>query len=196
MSAKLISIIGPVGVGKTTLAQNLSVKLSAEVIYEDYSGNPFHAPSCQGQEDLWLPSQIYFINSRAKQLCNTRWPAKGLFISDYGFCQDSMFAEAKLTGAALDAYHCIAAQIASIVQPPNLMIHLDASVATLQKRIADRGRDYEATFTDEFLALLRERHLDVVAPESCCLLQIDCDKIDLLKPQEIKKLADQIREII
>ena len=196
MSAKLVSIIGPVGVGKTTLAQNLSAELPAEVIYEDYSGNPFHAPSCQGREDLWLPSQIYFINSRAKQLCNTNWPSRGLFISDYGFCQDRIFAEAKLTGAGLDAYHYIAAKIASIVQPPSLMIHLDASVATLQKRIADRGRNYEATFTNEFLTLLRERHSDIVAPDTCPLLQIDCDKIDLLKPKEITKLADKIREAI
>ena len=196
MSAKLVSIIGPVGVGKTTLAQKLSESLPAEVIYEDYSGNPFHAPSCQGQENLWLPSQIYFINSRAKQLCNAHWPAKGIFISDYGFCQDKIFAEAKLTGRALDAYHYISAQIARIVQPPSVMIHLDASVATLQKRIADRGRDYEATFTNEFLALLRERHFDINTSENCPLIQIDCDKIDLLKPQAITEISDQIREAI
>jgi len=113
VSAKLISIIGPVGVGKTTLAQKLSEELPALVIYEDYSGNPFHAPSCQGREDLWLPSQIYFINSRAKQLCSTHWPTTGVFISDYGFCQDKIFAEAKLTGAGLDAYHYISEQIRS-----------------------------------------------------------------------------------
>ena len=196
MSAKLVSIIGPVGVGKTTLAQKLSAELPAEVIYEDYSGNPFHAPSCQGQEELWLPSQIYFINSRAKQLCSTHWPTQGLFISDYGFCQDRIFAEAKLTGAGLDAYHYIAAQIAGIVQPPSIMIHLDASVAMLKKRIADRGRDYEATFTDEFLELLRQRHFEIVAPETCELLQIDCDKTDLLKPEVITELTKQIREVI
>ena len=196
MIAKLVSIIGPVGVGKTTLGQKLSAELPAEVIYEDYSGNPFHAPSCKGQDDLWLPSQIYFINSRARQLCNTSWPTKGLFVSDYGFCQDHIYAEAKLTGAGLDAYHYIAEQIAKIVQPPSVIIHLDASVATLQKRIENRGRDYEATFTSDFLALLRERHFDITAPENCELLRIDCDKIDLLKPQVITKLANRIREAL
>jgi deoxyadenosine/deoxycytidine kinase len=196
VSAKLVSIIGPVGVGKTTLAEKLSAELPAEIIYEDYSGNPFHAPSCQGQEELWLPSQIYFINSRARQLCKAHWPSQGLFISDYGFCQDCIFAEAKLTGAGLDAYHYISAQITDIVQPPNVMIHLDASVVTLQKRIADRGRDYEATFSDDFLELLRRRHFEIVAPESCELLQIDCDKTDLLKPEVITELTNQIREVI
>ena len=195
MSAKLLSIIGPVGVGKTTLAQKLSADLHAEVIFEDYRGNPFHAGCCQGQDDLWLPSQIYFINTRAKQLCKTNWPAKGLFISDYGFCQDKIFAEAKLTGKSLEVYRYIAAQIEGLVQPPDLMIHLDASVATLQKRIAARGRTYEATFTDEFLSLLRERHFDITAPENCKLLRVDCDKIDLLKSQEITELTDRIREI-
>lgn len=196
MSAKLVSIIGPVGVGKTTLAQKLSAKLPAKIIYEDYGENPFHAASCQGQEDLWLPSQMYFLNSRAKQLCKTRWPTQGLFVSDYGFCQDKIFAEAKLTGPALDAYHYIAAQIARTVHPPSVIIHLDASVATLQKQIAARGRDYEATFTDEFLELLRRRHFEIIVPETCELLQIDCDKTDLLEPRAITELADQIREVV
>ncbi|MCK5113238.1 MAG: deoxynucleoside kinase [Phycisphaerae bacterium] len=196
MSAKLVSIIGPVGVGKTTLAQNLATALPAEIIYEDYSGNPFHAPSCNGRDDLWLPSQIYFINTRAKQLCTANWPTSGLFVSDYGFCQDRIFAEAKLTGAHLEAYHCIAAQIEKIVTPPSMIVHLDASVATLQKRIATRGRDYEAAFTDEFLALLRERHFEIKPPENCMFLQLDCDKIDLLNPQVISGLTEQIREAI
>ena len=68
MSAALISIIGPPAVGKTTLAALLAAKLPAELIREDYAGNPFLADSYAGSEQARLPGQLYFLLSRVGQL--------------------------------------------------------------------------------------------------------------------------------
>ena len=96
MSAKLVSIIGPVASGKTLLAEKLSAELPAGLIREDYAGNPFLADSWAGQDDKLLAGQLYFLMSRVKQLALSAWPDDGTFVSDYGFCQDRIFAEIRL----------------------------------------------------------------------------------------------------
>jgi deoxyadenosine/deoxycytidine kinase len=77
MAAKLISIIGPVAVGKTTLAEALARELPGDVLYEDYASNPFLAESFTTQAELMLPSQLYFLLSRVRQLSRSTCRAEG-----------------------------------------------------------------------------------------------------------------------
>ncbi|MCD4823989.1 MAG: deoxynucleoside kinase [Phycisphaerae bacterium] len=194
MSATLLSIIGPVGVGKTTLAEYLAAELPADILREDYAGNPFMAESFTGRDELSLPSQLYFLLSRAGQLSRATWPAAGLVITDYGYCQDRLFAKIKLRGEELQTYNFVAGRIDRTIVQPAVMIHLDASVKTLMERIAARGRQYEAAFTEDFIRALRDAHRQVEPPDGCELLRVDCDTIDLRSDETRAKLLEDIRE--
>ena len=194
MDAKLISIVGPPAVGKTTLAELLAAELPAEIIYEDYRGNPFLADSYAGKAEAHLPAQVYYLMSRVKQLARSAWPASGLLVSDYGFCQDRIYAATKLRGDELHLYNRLADHVEGLVHEPDLMVHLDASEPTLLRRIAARGRDFERTITREFLASVREAFNKSCRAARCQTVRLDCDGADVRSRRVLSELLAMIRE--
>lgn len=196
MSATLISIIGPIGVGKTTLAEKLAELLSGQVLYEDYEGNPFLAGSYAGLEELILPSQLYFMMSRVKQLSDLTFPAEGIVVADFAFCQDRMYAKHNLADDDRLFYEHITRQVEFMVHSPAIIVNLDASVATLKSRIASRGRPFEQAIAPNFLEYLRQQHLEFTPPKGCFEIRIDCDKTDITDQANLKNLADKISQNI
>ncbi|MBN1943199.1 MAG: deoxynucleoside kinase [Phycisphaerae bacterium] len=196
MGAGLISIIGPPAVGKTTLAEILSEALGACMLREDYWGNPFLAGSFRGREEFSLPSQLYFLFMRVKQLSAENWPGVGLIVTDYGFCQDPLYAKVKLTAYDMQIYEQLRRRIEGFVVQPRVLIHLDAPAETLLARIEARGRDFEAGYDADYLEKLRRAHFDVPTPPDCAKLSVDCEQIDLLDAASRKKIMEQVREIV
>ncbi len=193
MSAKLISVIGPPAAGKTTLAEHLAAELPAQMIRESYSENPFLVDSYVGCDDARLPGQLYFLFSRLKQLSKAHWTSEGLFVSDYGFCQDRIFAKLRLGEDDFRTYQRVAHRTAPLVHQPELMICLDASVETLLARITERGRDYETALTGELLASFRRQYDTIPAWADCPVVTVDTEVVDVRDPHETEKLISAIR---
>ncbi len=196
MSAKLISIIGPPGCGKTTLAEYLCQELPAEMIREDYAGNPFLAESFSGTLDMRLASQLYFLMSRARQLSQAIWPDDGICVSDYGFCQDGIYAELLLNDQNLQAYHRVACYVPPLVHSPELLICLDAKAETLRERIAERGREFETALTTSWLENMRAEYTTVPAWAECPVITVDTEAMDLRNAEHRAKLLAVIRQRI
>jgi len=194
--ATLISIIGPPASGKTTLAEALARVLPAGLIREDYAGNPFLAKSCLGQTELALPSQLYFLLSRAAQLSLADWPAEGLRVSDYGFCQDALYAGWSLAGSEYGLYDHVARRVGKLVRPPDLVIRLDACESTLLERIARRGRTFEQVMTAQFLRRMRLSYEQTATRLDCPVLDVDCDRTDLRQAEALASLVGQVREFV
>lgn len=194
MSAGLISIIGPPAAGKTTLAERLVERLPAELIREDYAGNPFLADAYAGLKEARLPGQLVFLLSRVGQLRRADWPAKGLFVSDYGFCQDRLFARVHLSGDEMTVYDQVARRVEGMVQPPDALIYLDAGEETLLERIARRGRRFEATITREFLSAMRRAYNEAAAAADCPVIRLDGEREDFRNGRLLENLMARIRE--
>jgi deoxyadenosine/deoxycytidine kinase len=193
VNATLISILGPPAVGKTTLARHLAGELPAGLIAEDYAGNPFLADSYAGQDSARLPAQLYFLLSRVAQLRRSDWPARGQFVSDYGFCQDRIYAQLRLSAEDLRLYDSIAGRMESLVHPPDLAVALDAREATLLYRIAERGRAFERSMTTGFLAAARRAYNNLVDSLGCPVVVVDCDKTDLRWADARAELLAEVR---
>ena len=193
MSAPLVSIIGPPACGKTTLGEMLAAELPGELIREDYAGNPFLAESYAGGEQARLPGQLYFLLSRVSQLWAAHWPAEGVRISDYGFCQDRIFAEVRLAPGDLAAYDRVAGPLEAMVRRPDVLVHMDAAEPTLLERIARRGRRFERVMTAEFLARMRRRYRGACQAAGCPVIEVDCDRADLRRAEARAKIIDAIR---
>lgn len=196
MSAALVSVIGPPAVGKTTLAELLSRELPARLIREDYEGNPFLAESYLGREDFLLPAQLHYLMSRTAQLSRLTWPADGVAVSDYGFCQDRIYARVRLGEREFRVYEQVAEYTAPLVRPPDVLICLDAAEATLLGRIARRGREFEKAMTAEFLAVMRQAYSREAREARCAVICVDCDGVDVREAAWRKGLVERIgREI-
>lgn len=194
MSAKLISVVGPPASGKTFLAERLAAELPAELIREDYAGNPFLPESYIGSPDARLPGQLYFLMSRVKQLFAGCWAEEGVFVSDYGFCQDGIFARQRLSESDYEIYRRVAHPLSKMIHPPDVLICLDASVESLTARIAARGRHYEKSMTPEFLTAMRTEYAAVSGRPSCPAICVDTDAVDLREGDSRVKLIAALRE--
>jgi len=196
VSAALVSIIGAPAAGKTTLARFLAEALPARLIMEDYAGNPFLAESYQGNAAANLPGQLFFLMSRVGQLFVSDWPGEGVCVSDYGFCQDRVFARQRLNAADFGLYERVARRVGGLVHEPDIVIHLNASVAMLTERIARRGRAFESAMDAKFLQAMTAAYRQTVAALACPIIEIDCDKTDMLSQSARADLMTRIRRLL
>jgi deoxyadenosine/deoxycytidine kinase len=195
MTAALVSIIGPPGVGKTTLATLLAGDLDGRLILEDYAGNPFLAPSWRGVAGAALPAQLYFLMSRAGQLAAHAWPALGLAVSDYGFCQDDIFASLSLEAQEYAIYGRVAQSVVSAIVQPAVLVCLRASPSTLIERIGQRGRQFEQAMHADFLEGIMDRCEQSSRQSQCPVLRLDCDNLDLRQDCDRRPVVDEIRRL-
>jgi deoxyadenosine/deoxycytidine kinase len=194
MAATLISIIGPPASGKTTLAESLCARLGAELVREDYAGNPFLADSYMGKGEARLPGQLYFLMSRVRQLSRSSWPGEGVRISDYGFCQDRIFARLKLTAGEFEIYEPLRAAMEKLIRPPDLLIRLTARPEALLARIASRGREFERVMTAEFLAEIDGLYARAAERAQCKVFVIDSGATDLRRDENVAAVWGRIAD--
>jgi len=196
VAARLVSIIGPPASGKTTLAEWLAAALPARFIREDYRGNPYLAEAYLQRREFALHSQLYFLFSRLSQLNLRTWPADGLAVTDYGFCQDRVYAAANLSGRDMALYRRLADGAERLVKAPDVLVHLDADERLLLERIARRGRSFERTFTAAYLASLRRAYREAAAAMPWPVIPVDVGRTDLLAEGPRRELLERIREAL
>lgn len=138
-----LGIEGPIGVGKTTLANYLKAELKGEVMLEVFAENPFLANFYDNPECYALQTQLFFLMSRYRQHETIQATTNTPLVSDYIFAKNDLFARYTLTGEEHKLYKDTSSALASQLITPTLVVHLRADIDTLMGRIANRGRDYE-----------------------------------------------------
>jgi deoxyadenosine/deoxycytidine kinase len=139
-----IAIEGPIGVGKTALAERLSTRLDATAVLEDPE-NPFLADFYSGRPGAALQAQLFYLLNRHRQLVALR--QADLFaqttVCDYLFDKDKIFAYLNLDDNELFIYQRLYELLAHDVPPPDLVVYLQAPTEVLVRRLRDRARDEE-----------------------------------------------------
>ena len=157
-SPRLIVVEGPIGAGKTALAERLAQTLSAELILEEALQNPFLERFYREGKSAALPTQMFFLFSRARQIEELR--QTDMFatvrVCDYLFAKDRLFAELNLDADELALYEQIADKLAVEAPVPDLVIYLQASVDVLFERIARRGIGFESMIDRAYLEQLAD----------------------------------------
>lgn len=157
-SPRLIVVEGPIGAGKTALAKRLAKSLSGELILEEALENPFLERFYREGQPAALPTQMFFLFSRARQIEQLR--QTDMFatvrVCDYLFAKDRLFAELNLDTDEFALYEQLADQLAVEPPVPDLVIYLQASVDVLFERIARRGIGYESLIDRGYLEQLAD----------------------------------------
>lgn len=189
----LVAVAGIIGVGKTTLAEELAGMLGGRLILEEYGQNPFLPGQLAGQYDAALPNELYFLLSRARQLHKENIKDEPVVVCDYIFQKNRLFAQLNLDDRQLAIYDEVERTIVGHVRAPDVVIYLYDTVASCLDRIRRRGRHFEKEITTDFLAELSgayERLLDDW--RLCPVLRVDCSRCDLRERENIKAIAEEL----
>ncbi|HZO22596.1 MAG TPA: deoxynucleoside kinase [Steroidobacteraceae bacterium] len=157
---RFIVVEGPIGVGKTSLAQRLAASLSAQPVLEQAAQNPFLERFYRNPRAGALPAQLYFLFQRAQQLGGLK--QQDLFapvrVADYLLEKDRLFARVTLDEAEYGLYEQVYAKLDIQPPKPDLVIYLQAPVDVLLERIGKRGIDYEKSIERQYLERLNEAY--------------------------------------
>jgi deoxyadenosine/deoxycytidine kinase len=137
-----IAIEGPIGVGKSSLAERVATRLDATAVLED-ADNPFLADFYTGRTGAALQTQLFFLLNRHRQLVGLQ--QGNLFaqatVCDYLFDKDKIFAYLNLDDNELFIYQRLYDLLAKDVPAPDLVIYLQAPTDVLVRRLRERAKD-------------------------------------------------------
>jgi deoxyguanosine kinase len=160
MKHRYIVVEGPIGCGKTSLAEKLAFRMGAGTLLEDASSNPFLAQFYRDMRRYALPTQLFFLFQRVAQLEALKQP--DLFarptIADFTLAKDPLFARLTLDDAEFRLYRQIYEHVKPQAPVPDLVIYLQASVNTLISRVKKRGNAFESGIDEDYLRRLSEAY--------------------------------------
>ncbi len=153
---RYIVVEGPIGVGKTTLAQRLADFADARSLLEKPQDNPFLARFYQDAERYALPTQLFFLFQRINEVRDLAQMDmfQSRTIADYLFEKDELFARLTLSDDEYKLYQSIYQSLAPQAPTPDLVIYLQASAEVLIERVHKRGSRYERSVQDDYLSKL------------------------------------------
>lgn len=196
---RYIVVEGPIGVGKTSLALRLAESLQGDMLLEAAEENPFLERFYDDPRHAALPTQLFFLFQRARQMQELR--QSDMFapvrIADFLMEKDRLFAQLTLDDDELRLYDQVYASLTLDVPQPDLVVYLQAPVEVLLSRVQKRGRRFERVMQNEYLQQLNEAytrffHYYTASP----LLIVNAADIDLVNNQkDYDILLEQIMKI-
>ncbi|MFN2138477.1 MAG: deoxynucleoside kinase [Candidatus Promineifilaceae bacterium] len=159
MTKYFITIAGNIGVGKSTLVRLLAERSGWEAVFEAVAENPYLSDFYQNMRRWSFQSQVFFLSRRLQQH-HTLLQQPGSIIQDRSVYEDAeifarnLYDQGDMSERDWTCYLDLYKTLTMLLQPPDLVIYLSASVPTLRRRIATRGRGYEKEISDDYLLRL------------------------------------------
>ena len=154
-----VAVAGNIGAGKSSLTRVLAESFALEPVFEAVDENPYLADFYADMPRYAFHSQMFFLAKRLAQHVLQVNPGRRV-IQDRTLYEDAeVFARNLFETGVLDArdfgvYTEMVEAIRHTLRPPDLLIYLRASLPTLRRHIALRGRVYEAALSDAYLLRL------------------------------------------
>jgi deoxyguanosine kinase len=195
-----IAIEGPIGVGKTSLANLMANELSARLVLEEFDENPFLPDFYKDPERYGFQTQLFFLLQRYRQQQELRQVDmfQKLLVTDYMFVKDRLFASLNLNEKEMQLYDTVANLLERNIIRPDLVIYLQADTDTLMKNILKRGRSMENEITYEYIDALGQVYTEYFFRyQETPLVIINTNNIDFVHNEnDLKEVIKYIRQPI
>ncbi|HDR6758943.1 deoxynucleoside kinase [Bacillus cereus group sp. MYBK249-1] len=200
-----ITVEGPIGVGKTSLAKEISTHMQLHLLKEIVDENPFLGKFYEDIDEWSFQTEMFFLCNRYKQLedinikyLNQRKP----IVADYHIFKNLIFASRTLKDSQYDKYMQIYRILTQDMPVPNVIVYLTASLETLQKRIAMRGREFEKNMDPNYLLQLTkdyETAMDAFKKDhpEIPVLKFNGDDMDFVKnPDDLNVILSALQNTL
>ena len=201
MPFQYIAIEGPIGVGKSSLAERLAARLDATAVLEE-TENPFLSDFHAGRAGAALQTQLFYLLSRHRQQLTLQ--QGDLFaattVCDYLFDKDKIFAYVNLDDNELFIYQRLYDLLVKDLPSPDLVIYLQAPTDVLVRRLRERAKDPERETFDpdpDYIRELNEAYQHFFFHYAATpLLVVETSQLDLHASDEaVDDLIRQIRSL-
>ena len=205
MPVPFITVEGPIGVGKTSLSKIISETFGFHLLKEIVDENPFLNKFYEDIDEWSFQTEMFFLCNRYKQINDIKKYIVANdqpVVADYHIFKNLIFAKRTLQQSEFLKYEEIYRILTQDMIKPNVVIYLYASVDTLMKRIAKRGRDFEKMISRDYMeqlvadyhesiSLFEKKHSDIP------VIRFNGDDIDFVQnPSDLKTILDTLDETL
>jgi deoxyguanosine kinase len=181
-----IVIEGPIGSGKTTLARLLSEKFNVQLLSEKAESNPFLPRFYQDAQRYALPTQLFFLFQRSRQIADMT--QRDLFtaptVADFFLEKDPLFARLNLDDEEYALYHQIYAHLQLKSPKPDLVVYLQTPADELTERIEERNISYEQDIPKEYVERLADAYSEFFHKyDASRVLIVNNEKLNIIKDE-------------
>lgn len=200
-----ITVEGPIGVGKTSLSKAISEDLKIPLLKEIVDENPFLGKFYQDIDEWSFQTEMFFLCNRFKQLedIHNDYLIKNTpVVADYHILKNLIFAERTLKHTQLEKYKQIYSILTTDMPKPNVIIYLTASLDTLLKRVAMRGREVEKCMSPQYLSQLIEDYESGMAAFSAInpdvpIIRFNGDNLDFVRhPEDLEFILNEVKNVL
>lgn len=205
MPVPFITVEGPIGVGKTSLSKAIADANNFQLLKEIVDENPFLNKFYENIEEWSFQTEMFFLCNRYKQLSDIQKKyiaEREPVVADYHIFKNLIFAKRTLPAEEYVKYESIYRILTQDMPRPNMVIYLHASLETLMKRIAQRGREFEKMISADYMEKLSAdyhafiQHFEDTHPE-IPVLRFNGDEIDFVQNEsDLKLILDQVQDTL
>ncbi|MFT5481865.1 MAG: deoxyguanosine kinase [Halieaceae bacterium] len=196
---RFIAIEGPIGVGKTTLANRLATAFNCQTLLENSEENPFLERYYQNRKQAALATQLFWLFHRSQKIEDLRQSDifEPVRVADFLIDKDPLFARLDLDADEFHLYEKVYQQLTIDAPVPDLVIYLQAPTEVLINRIEARGISREQRIEPSYLEQLNEVYSEFFLYYDCApLLIVNASQIDIVNgDQDFLRLVDYLLDI-
>ena len=194
-----VAIAGNIGSGKTTLTRLLAKHYKWKPQYEDVEDNPYLDDFYNSMERWSFNLQIYFLNSRFRQILEIREKGKKVIqartiYEDAYIFAPNLHAMGLMTNRDYENYKSLFDLMESVTEGPDLLIYLRSSIPNLVSQIHKRGREYENSISIDYLSRLNERYEAwITTYDKGNIIILDVDDLNFVdNPEDLGQIINKI----